>query len=79
MRKIIAIAWKDALINFASPSSSLFFFVLPVVFTFIIGGGFGGAAPNQDTRPKLLVVDQAGTASSRQLIDLLGKSASLNI
>jgi len=79
MRKIIAIAWKDALINFASPSSLLFFFVLPVVFTFIIGGGFGGATASQDTRAKLLVVDQAGTASSQQLIDLLGQSTALSI
>jgi len=44
MNKIIAIAWKDALLRFASRTELLFFIVLPVVFTFLLGGGLGGGA-----------------------------------
>ena len=38
LRKILAIAWKDAIIRFSSRSEILFFLVLPIVFTLILGG-----------------------------------------
>ncbi len=43
MRKLTAIAWKDALVRFSSRSELLFFLVLPLVFTFLIGGGLSGS------------------------------------
>lgn len=44
MKKIFAIAWKDALVRFTSPWEWVFFIVLPVIFTFLLAGG----APSGD-------------------------------
>jgi ABC-2 type transport system permease protein len=75
MKKIFAIAWKDAIIRFASSSELLFFIVLPVVFTFLLAGG----SPNgeQDPRIRLLVVDEAQTVISQQIIDELENSTAV--
>jgi ABC-2 type transport system permease protein len=76
MKPILAIAWKDALMRFSSRTELIFFIILPLVFTFILGGGFvGGAGP--DGRIRVLVVDEANTAPSRQLIEALGKSSTV--
>lgn len=75
MKKIFAIAWKDALIRFASRSELLFFIILPLVFTFLLAGGTPSG--NDDSRIRLVVVDQAGTSFSQQLIADLGKSTSI--
>ena len=78
MKQIIAIVWKDALVRFSSRTELLFFIILPVIFTFIIGGGFGGAQrANRDDRVRVLVVDDAHSALSQQLIDTLTKSGSV--
>jgi ABC-2 type transport system permease protein len=71
MRKIIAIVWKDLLVRFSSPVELVFFILLPVVFTFILAGGSG--AP-KDGRVRLVIVDQAQTSLSAQLVTALGKS-----
>jgi ABC-2 type transport system permease protein len=73
MRKIIAIIWKDILVRFAGRSEWLFFIVLPVVFTFIIGGGFG-SVPGSDNRLLLLVADNAHSTLSTALLAALEKS-----
>jgi ABC-2 type transport system permease protein len=75
MKKIFAIAWKDAVIRFASSSELLFFVILPVVFTFLLAGG----TPNgeQDNRIRLLVVDESNTAISQQIIDELKNSSAV--
>ena len=73
MRKIIAIIWKDTLVRFTSSTEWLFFIILPVVFTFIIGGGFGGA-PGSDNRIRLLVVDEAQSTLAADLVAALQKS-----
>jgi len=72
--KVLSIIWKDTLLRFASKSELLFFFILPVVFTFVLAGGT--AAPD-DNRIRLLVADEAGTALSRQVIAELEKSESV--
>jgi len=74
MKKIFAIAWKDAIIRFASSSELLFFIVLPLVFTFLLAGG----TPSGDEDPRfgLVVVDEAKTAVSQQIIgELEGSTA----
>ena len=71
MRKMIAIVWKDLLVRFSSPVELVFFILLPVVFTFILAGGSG--AP-KDGRVRLVVVDQAQTSLSAELVTALGKS-----
>jgi ABC-2 type transport system permease protein len=73
MHKITAIIWKDMLVRFDRGSEWLFFIILPVVFTFIIGGGFGGA-PGSDNRIRLLVADEANSTLSADLLAALKKS-----
>ena len=75
MKKILAIAWKDAIIRFASASELLFFIVLPVVFTFLLAGGTPSG--DEDPRIDLLVVDEANTSISQQIIDELENSAAV--
>jgi ABC-2 type transport system permease protein len=63
MSKIFAIAWKDMLVRFTDRSELLFFLVLPLIFTFLLGGaGVGGA-----TKINIAVVDLDNTPLSHQL------------
>lgn len=75
MKKIIAIAWKDAIIRFSSSSELLFFIILPLVFTFLLAGGTPSG--DDDPRIELLVVDEANTAISRQIIGELENSTAV--
>jgi ABC-2 type transport system permease protein len=75
MRKILAIAWKDAIVRFASSSELLFFIVLPLVFTFLLAGGTPSG--DEDPRIGLLVVDESDTALSRQLLAELERSTAV--
>ena len=75
MKKILAIAWKDAIIRFASPSELLFFIILPVIFTFLLAGGTPSG--DDDNRIRLLVVDEANTTISQQIIQELEKSTAV--
>ena len=74
MKKILAIIRKDIRLRFAGPSEWLFFLILPIVFTLILAGGTAGAG---DARIRLLVVDQANTSLSAELIAALGKSEAI--
>jgi ABC-2 type transport system permease protein len=75
MRKVIAIAWKDALVRFSSPSEWLFFLVLPIVFTLVISGIAGAG----DSRIRLLVADQVDTPLSRLLVSELRSGKALRV
>jgi linearmycin/streptolysin S transport system permease protein len=75
MRKIFAIAWKDAIVRFSSSSELLFFIILPVVFTFLLAGGTPSG--DEDPRIGLDVVDEANTVISRQIIDELEHSTAV--
>src|SRR5512138_3310967 len=75
MKKIFAIAWKDALVRFSSSSELLFFIILPVVFTFLLAGGTPSG--NEDPRIPLTVVDEAKTSISSQIIDQLKHSTAV--
>lgn len=75
MKKIFAIAWKDAIIRFASPSELLFFVVLPLVFTFLLAGGTPSG--DEDPRIGLVVVDEAKTELSQQILGELEKSTAV--
>ena len=71
MKKIFAIAWKDTLVRFTGWSEWLFFLVLPIVFTLVLAGGTGGSS---DNRVRLVVVDQANSPLSADLVAALEKS-----
>lgn len=76
MRKIIAIIRKDVLLRFSSVTEWLFFLILPVIFTFIVAGGSGGPS---DPRILLMVVDQANSSLSTDLLNALQKSDTIRI
>ncbi|MGD0173918.1 MAG: ABC transporter permease [Anaerolineales bacterium] len=71
MKKILVIAWKDTLLRFSSPIRWLFFIILPIVFTVVLAGGTGGGG---DSRIRLVVVDQAQSPLSADLVAALEKS-----
>ncbi len=75
MKKIFAIACKDAIIRFASSSELLFFIILPVVFTFLLAGGTPSG--DDDNRIRLLVVDEAQTTISEQILGELENSTAV--
>ena len=72
MRKITAIAWKDALIRFSSPSSLMQFLILPIIFTFLLAEFVYGG--NEEAPIDLLVVDEDGSATAVALLDELRAS-----
>jgi ABC-2 type transport system permease protein len=74
MKKIFAIAWKDAIIRFSSSSELLFFIILPLVFTFLLAGG----TRDEDPRIDLFVADEANTAISQQIIGELENSTAVH-
>src|SRR5512139_3733192 len=69
IKKILAISRKDAIVRFASKSEWLFFLILPVLFTFMLAGG--APSGEEDPRIRLMVVDEANTSISQQLIQEL--------
>jgi ABC-2 type transport system permease protein len=75
MKKIFAIAWKDAIVRFASSSELIFFIILPIVFTFLLAGGTPSGS--EDNRIHLLVVDEAQTPISQQIVAELEKSTAV--
>ena len=75
MKKIFAIAWKDAIIRFASSSELLFFIILPIVFTFLLAGGTPSG--DDDNRIPFDVVDEANTAISKEIIAELENSTAV--
>ncbi len=74
MKKFFAIIFKDLLVRFTSPSEWLFFLILPIVFTLVIGGSTG---PGGDDRIKILLVDEAQNSLSQTLKAELEKSSSI--
>jgi len=75
MKKIFAIAWKDAIVRFTSPSELLFFIILPIVFTFLLAGGT--PSNDDDTRIRVPAVDESQTTVSQQIIDELENSTAV--
>lgn len=79
MRKVLAIAWTDIRMEFSERVTWIFFLVLPLVFTIIVGQGLQG--PNNsshegaDQRYTLLVVDADHSSLSRDLISTIANSS----
>ncbi len=78
-KKITAIAWKDTIIRFSSKSELLFFLILPIIFTVLLGGAFGGPGSDEDFRILLLVVDEDQSDLSQALLGDLEDSETLRI
>ena len=71
--RLFAIAWKDTLVRFSSKMELLFFFILPVLFTFLLSGAGGGQAQ----KSQVLVVDEDGSELSQTLLAELQKTNDL--
>jgi ABC-2 type transport system permease protein len=74
MRKVLVIAWKDTVLRFSGWAEWLFFLILPIVFTVVLAGGTG--AP-RDPRIRLVVVDQAHSPLSAELVATLERSGAI--
>jgi ABC-2 type transport system permease protein len=75
MRKLMTIAWTTLRLEFTEPISLVFFIILPVIFTLVIGFGMGASAdPNADQRSIIAVVDLDGSMLSKQLVASLADS-----
>jgi ABC-2 type transport system permease protein len=79
MKRILAIAWKDTLVRFASRGEWVFFLVLPVVFTLVLNFASGSAFGSGDSRIPVLVVDQDGGELAGDLIAALDASATVRV
>ncbi len=72
MSKLLAIAWNHIRIEFEDRSTIVFFLILPLLFTVIIGAAlYGDSFPTGDTRPVVGVVDVDGSALSQELMAAL--------
>jgi ABC-2 type transport system permease protein len=76
MSRILNIARKDILLRFASPIELLFFLILPVIFSVIVGG-FASGPSTGDNRIVVLVVNQDGGGVSNDLVQALEASGSI--
>jgi ABC-2 type transport system permease protein len=74
LNKLAAIIRKDLLLRFQSRAELLFFLVLPLVFTFLIGGGLSSGGPGEDDRIVVPVVDEDGGAGATAFLTALGES-----
>jgi ABC-2 type transport system permease protein len=78
VRKIFDVAWNDVRVEFSSRWTLVFFLVLPIVFTAVIGAGlsamYGEDGADADTRYPLLVVDEDGSDLSAELGAILAAS-----
>jgi ABC-2 type transport system permease protein len=72
--KLSAIIRKDSILRFESRSEILFFLVLPIVFTFILGGGQSATSGLGDNRIMIPVVDEDRSAQSAALLAGLAAS-----
>jgi len=73
--KLIAIIRKDLALRFNGPTELLFFLILPIVFTWLVGGGL----PPEMTDPRIVVpvVDEDGGAQAAAFLDALGRSETI--
>jgi ABC-2 type transport system permease protein len=78
MRALLAIARKDLLVRFSSRSEWLFFLILPLAFTAIVGGGFSFGS-DDDPRLPLPVVDEDRSNLSAALLADLAESKTVRV
>lgn len=75
MKKVVAIITKDLILRFTNLSEWLFFLILPIIFTVVLAGGTYNQ--DADNRIRVIVVDQAQSSLSEDLINALEDSDSV--
>jgi ABC-type Na+ efflux pump permease subunit len=72
MSKLLTIAWNHIRIEFEDRSTIVFFLILPLLFTVIVGSALsGGSNSASDTRPVVVVVDLDRSALAEELVTAL--------
>ncbi len=71
LNKLAAIIRKDTVLRFEGRAELLFFLILPIVFTYIVGGGFADAGDNRTNVP---VVNEDGGARAEAFLTALAAS-----
>lgn len=71
LNKLAAIIRKDTVLRFEGRTEILFFLILPIVFTYLIGGGFADAGDNRTNVP---VVNEDGGARAEAFLTALAAS-----
>lgn len=77
MGKILQIAWNDIRIEFSEKATLVFFLILPIVFTVILGAGVRNGSDSDDSvdrRYVVLVVDEDQSGLSARFRSLLEAS-----
>ncbi len=75
MIKLLTIAWNHIRIEFEDRSTIVFFLILPLAFTVIVGSALGGSNNSSgDTRPMVAVVDLDQSALSQEFLSALQAS-----
>jgi ABC-2 type transport system permease protein len=72
MSKLLAIAWNHIRIEFEDRSTIVFYLILPLLFTVVIGAALGGnPSSSGDTRPVVIVVDVDQSTLSQEFVTAL--------
>ena len=72
MSKLLTIAWNHIRIEFEDRSTIVFYLILPLLFTVVIGAALGGnSSSTGDTRPVVIVVDVDQSALSQEFVTVL--------
>lgn len=82
LKKLLALAWNDIRIEFSERSTLIFFLVLPLVFTAVLGLSLGqmyGDDDGGDNRFLVLVVPQEDSRPAELLLDNLSRSEVVRI
>jgi ABC-2 type transport system permease protein len=72
--KLSAIILKDTIIRFEGRSELLFFLILPIIFTLILGGGIPAAGAPADSRIMIPVADEDNSVAAEGLLSVLAAS-----
>ncbi|HNT54920.1 MAG TPA: ABC transporter permease [Anaerolineaceae bacterium] len=81
MRKILALAWNDIQLEFSERATLVFFFILPLVFTAIIGVALQNtySSASEDARLPVVVVNEDQGDYAVEFIALLDKSDTVRV
>lgn len=76
MKQLLAVVFNDLRVEFSDRSTWIFFLILPLIFTAVIGVATGGFArdPNADPRYRVALVDQDGGELATRFADVLAES-----
>jgi ABC-2 type transport system permease protein len=72
--KLSAIILKDTIIRFEGRSELLFFLILPIIFTLILGGGIPAAGAPADSRIMIPVANEDNSVAAEAFLSVLAAS-----